>query len=191
MEQELFDRVYQAVVHRASTYEGIYYTGVKSTKIVCRPTCRAKTPLARNVTFFRSIEDALAAGFRPCKRCKPDENGVLRPDALLVKQVNEVIDSQFHTKLTLRILAARLAVSPYHLQRIYKQIAGLSPKEQIRRVRIEHALVALHSLDIPIADIAIRTGCHTPSHFATWFRRYVGLSPEAYREQYRRGVAHV
>ncbi|NOU96716.1 helix-turn-helix domain-containing protein [Paenibacillus sp. LMG 31456] len=187
MDQKLFDLVYESVVNRESTYEGIYYTGVRTTKIVCRPTCRAKIPLAINVTFYRSLEDALHAGFRPCKRCKPEENGALRPDAALAAQVDSIIETQYHDKLTLPQLAVSLAISPYHLQRTYKQVTGYSPAEKTERVRLRHAQRLLLESSATIAEIGAAVGYGSPSHFASWFCRRTGISPTAYRNGQRGG----
>ncbi|MFD0679316.1 MULTISPECIES: bifunctional transcriptional activator/DNA repair enzyme AdaA [unclassified Paenibacillus] len=187
MDQKLFDLVYEAVVNRESTYEGVYYTGVRTTKIVCRPTCRAKIPLAMNVTFYPSLEDALHAGFRPCKRCKPDENGALRPDAALAMQVDAIIETQYKDKLTLPQLAASLAVSPYHLQRTYKQVRGYSPAEKTERVRLTHAQRLLLESNITISEIGTAVGYGSPSHFTSWFYRRTGVSPTAYRNGQREG----
>lgn len=181
MDQQLFDLVYEAVVKRESTYEGVYYTGVRTTKIVCRPTCRAKTPYASNVTFYPSLEAAIQAGFRPCKRCKPEANGALRPDAALAAQVDAIIETQYNGKLTLPMLAASLAISPYHLQRIYKQVTGYSPAEKTERIRFMHAQRLLLESSAAIAEIGAAVGYVSPPHFATWFSRRAGVSPTAYR----------
>ncbi|MBW7474790.1 helix-turn-helix domain-containing protein [Paenibacillus oenotherae] len=181
MDQKLFDLVYESVVKREPTYEGVYYTGVRTTKIVCRPTCRARTPHATNVTFYHSLEAALRAGFRPCKRCKPEANGALRPDAALAAQVDAMIEDRYNEKLTLATLAASLAISPYHLQRIYKQVTGHSPAEQTERVRLKHAQRRLLESDATIAEIGMSVGYNGPSHFTTWFGRRMGISPTEYR----------
>ncbi|GAA3411487.1 bifunctional transcriptional activator/DNA repair enzyme AdaA [Paenibacillus hodogayensis] len=185
MEQQLFNRVYESVVKREPTYDGVYYTGVKTTKIVCRPTCRAKTPLAGNVTFYDSLEGALHAGFRPCKRCKPEENGPLRPDAALAAQVDAIIEKKYSDKLTLSMLAASLAISPYHLQRVYKQVTGYSPAEKTERVRLKHAQKLLVETDEAVAEVGAAVGYSSPSHFTSWFCRRTGLSPTEYRNGQR------
>lgn len=187
MDEQLFELVYQSVVNRESTYEGVYYTGVRTTKIVCRPTCRAKTPLASNVTFYRSLDDALRAGFRPCKRCKPEENGALRPDAALAAQVDKIIEKQYNHKLTLPLLASTLAVSPYHLQRVYKQVTGYSPAEKTERVRLNHALRLLLQSAATVTEIGAAVGYGNPSHFTSWFSRRTGISPTEYRNGHRGG----
>lgn len=69
-----FEEMYDAIGRKESRYEGIFFTAVKSTKIFCRPSCRARKPLAKNVTFYSNTEDALKNGYRPCKICRPMEN---------------------------------------------------------------------------------------------------------------------
>ncbi|TLS49754.1 methylphosphotriester-DNA--protein-cysteine methyltransferase family protein [Paenibacillus antri] len=185
MERELFERIYATVARRESTYDGVYYTGVRTTKIVCRPSCRAKTPKPENVTFYPSLEAALAAGFRPCKRCKPDENGVLSPDAAMAAQADAILAGRYADKVTLSALADELAVSPYHLQRTYKRVRGVSPAETVERLRREEAERRLARSDDSVADIAASIGFGTASHFTVWFARGAGMTPTAYRNERR------
>lgn len=63
----------QAIQNRGSSYDGKFIFGVKSTKIVCRPGCPAKVPLEKNIVFFETLEEAVQKGYRPCKRCKPEQ----------------------------------------------------------------------------------------------------------------------
>ncbi len=65
------ERAYQAVTDRDAAYDGRFITAVRTTGIYCRPTCPARTPLRRNVTFYATAEEARAAGYRACKRCRP------------------------------------------------------------------------------------------------------------------------
>ncbi|MCW5943234.1 MAG: hypothetical protein KIS66_13460 [Fimbriimonadaceae bacterium] len=66
-----FEVLYEAMSRRSAEFDGVFYTAVKTTGIFCRPICPARTPLAKNVTFFATPEEAIAAGYRACKRCKP------------------------------------------------------------------------------------------------------------------------
>ncbi|WP_151735558.1 bifunctional transcriptional activator/DNA repair enzyme AdaA [Paenibacillus tengchongensis] len=183
MEQMLFEHVYNSVVRREPTYDGIYYTGVLTTRIVCRPSCRARTPKASNVIFYTSLEEALQAGFRPCKRCRPEEGGALRPDALLAAQTDELLETGLGEKLTLRTLAEQLKVSPFHLQRTYKQVRGLSPAARLEELRLERARQMLEGTRVPVAEIARQTGVSGPSHFTSWFARKTGMTPTEYRDE--------
>lgn len=190
MEQALFERIYASVVNREPTYDGIYYTAVLTTRIVCRPSCRARTPKAENVEFYTSLEKAARAGFRPCKRCKPEEGGVLRPDAVLAARADEVMEARLGEKLTLSKLAEALTVSPYHLQRTYKRVKGYSPAVKLDRLRSDKACGLLAHTDAPIAEIGRNAGFAGASHFAAWFTRRNGQSPTDYRNQFKGGTAH-
>ncbi|MNB79920.1 Bifunctional transcriptional activator/DNA repair enzyme AdaA [compost metagenome] len=189
MEQTLFERIYASVVSREPTYDGIYYTAVLTTRIVCRPSCRARTPKAENVEFYPSLEKAVRAGFRPCKRCRPEEGGALRPDAVLAARADAVMAARLAEKLTLAKLAEALTVSPFHLQRTYKQVTGCSPAVKLDQLRSDKACELLAHTDTPIAEIGRTAGFPGASHFAAWFTRKNSLSPTEYRNQSKGGTA--
>ena len=72
----------EAFLQRDASYDGVFYTGVRTTGIFCRPTCSARKPLTKNLSFFAEAEEALSAGYRPCLRCRPLEQGGEVPDWL-------------------------------------------------------------------------------------------------------------
>jgi AraC family transcriptional regulator of adaptative response / methylphosphotriester-DNA alkyltransferase methyltransferase len=82
---------WQAVISCDSNYDGIFFYGVKTTGIFCRPSCKSKTPLRGNVIFFDNIANALEIGLRPCKRCCPDKV-VFQPELELVKEAKGIFD---------------------------------------------------------------------------------------------------
>ncbi|MCL6457006.1 MAG: helix-turn-helix domain-containing protein [Gorillibacterium sp.] len=188
MDEALFERVYQTVANRESTYDGVYYTGVRTTHIVCRPSCRARTPKASNVTFYPTLAEAIEAGFRPCKRCKPEAGGKLGPDAVMAAQVDAIIEAQYAQKLTLQVLAESLAISPFHLQRTYKQIKSYSPATKLESVRLTKAQAKLVKSTMGIAEIGKAVGFRSSSHFTAWFSGKTGLSPAEYRSHNRLGA---
>ncbi|MHA6533103.1 bifunctional transcriptional activator/DNA repair enzyme AdaA [Paenibacillus sp. BAC0078] len=190
MDQTLFERIYDSVLRREPTYDGVYYTAVLTTHIVCRPSCRARTPKAGNVVFYDSLEKAVAAGFRPCKRCKPEEGGVLRPDAVLAAQADELMADRFGQKMTLQSLAELLRVSPFHLQRTYKRVTGRSPAEMLDQLRVEKACALLADTELAVAEVGQAVSFRGPSHFAAWFTRKIGLSPTEYRSQIQGGISN-
>lgn len=150
MDAELFDKVYESIVKKETTYDGIYYTGVKTTRIVCRPSCRAKTPKRENITLYPSVQAAIRDGFRPCKRCKPEFPGALGPDALLAAQTDAIIAACYGERISLREIAQKLAISPYHLQRTYKRVTGRSPMEQLHKTQLTAALRLLEEEKLPM-----------------------------------------
>src|SRR5688572_22676380 len=83
-------QMYRALIKRDPAFEGIYFVGVKTTGVFCRPTCSAKKPHARNVEFFPTAKECLLAGYRPCKRCRPMDND--RTPPLWVSRLMQTID---------------------------------------------------------------------------------------------------
>ncbi|AFH63760.1 bifunctional transcriptional activator/DNA repair enzyme AdaA [Paenibacillus caseinilyticus] len=187
MEPELFDRIYETIANKEDTYDGVYYTGVLTTRIVCRPSCRARTPKKENIRLYPSVEAAIQAGFRPCKRCKPEAPGPHGPDRALAAQVDALIAQGYGGQLTLKTLAEQLAVSPFHLQRTYKRVTGHSPAVQLQRVRLQAARELLADPSVSMAEAGAAIGFRSPSHFAVWFRQETGLSPTEYRERHESG----
>ncbi|NOU83189.1 helix-turn-helix domain-containing protein [Paenibacillus sp. LMG 31459] len=187
MEPQLFERIYDSVVRREPTYDGVYYTAVLTTRIVCRPSCRARTPKAANVVFYGSLQEAVREGFRPCKRCRPEEGGTLRPDAVLASQADAIMDGQFGSKLTLQSMAEQLKVSPFHLQRTYKRVTGQSPAARLDELRTGETRRLLAETDTGIADVGKAVGFRSASHFAAWFVKKSGLSPTEYRSKHNEG----
>lgn len=179
---ELIGRIYESVARRESTYDGIYYTGVHTTGIFCRPSCRARTPKLQNVTFYPTIQAALDAGFRPCKRCKPESPGPDGPEAQLVKAAKEAVRSRLPGSITLSGLAAEQHISPFYLQRIFKRHEGISPAEYALRLRIEEAQKLLAGrTDMTVAEVARRTGFSSPAYFATAFLKATGHTPTEFK----------
>jgi len=136
------ERYWQAVTERDNQFDGLFVTAVLTTGIYCRPSCPARHPKRRNVTFYADPGEAERRGFRACKRCKPQEVHV-DPQLVLVRQVCEILDDPDVEQVTLEQLGSRLEVSPHHLQRTFKRIMGISPRQygEARRVdRVKHEL---------------------------------------------------
>lgn len=185
MGDDIFESVYATILRRDTTYDGIYYAGIVTTGIFCRPSCRSRTPKPENVRVYGSIEAAKAAGFRACKRCRPEQPGPNGPDAALAGAVSSMIGSRYADRLTLADMASRLNVSPFHLQRVFKRVTGTTPAQALLRKRLEKALELLRQGDEPIADIAAAVGFSSASHFTFVFHRSVGTSPQHYRGNIR------
>ncbi len=129
---------WQAVLNRDPAADGIFYYGVQSTGIYCRPTCPARRPRPANVSFFASGEDARQAGFRACLRCQPDEVSARQA---AVAEIQRLVESADRPP-TLSELGRAVGFSPFHLQRVFKQATGLSPKQyatahRARRLRTD------------------------------------------------------
>lgn len=180
----LIQLIYESVASRQSVYDGIYYTGVHTTGIFCRPSCRARTPLLKNISFYSSIDDALQAGFRPCKRCKPELPGPAGPEALLVQAARRAMDEAMPHAVPLDALAAGLHVSPFYLQRLFKRHTGISPAEYTSCRKMELACRLLLDTDMDVAQVSNEAGFSSPAYFSAFFTKRAGCSPTAYRQQH-------
>lgn len=180
---ELTDELYDTMIHRDTRFDGKLYIGIVSTGIVCFPSCRSRLPKRANVRVFGTLESAVQAGFRPCKRCRPDHPQRTPPDTELVVRVMAILRADYGQPITLSSLARAVNVSPYHLQRVCKRCTGRSPAQELVTVRVEQAQKRLRDSTASIGDIARQVGFRSPSHFAVVFRRAVGVSPQAFRSE--------
>ncbi len=174
------DEYWQAIVLSDASYDGKFYYGVRTTGIYCRPSCKSRVPVKTNVRLFINSSEALSENFRPCKRCKPD--GGRLPNEDWVGQIVDVIKSRYAEPLTLGTLAQMFHGSPYHLQRTFKRIQGVSPAEFLLRTRISKAQQLLENTHLPVMNIAFAVGITNTSHFSTQFLNQTGTTPTLYRK---------
>ncbi len=172
---------WQAVINCDKSYDGIFFYGVRTTGIFCRPSCRAKNPARENVVFFATVEQAIKKGFRPCKKCRPDLL-VFEPEQDLVKQVKNIFDYKGHTYLELNKISKSLGVSTGHLIRLFKHYQGLTPVQYLTKLRINNAAELLIKSDMNILDIAYMSGFQSLSNFYRCFKKLTGYAPNEYRK---------
>ena len=178
MKTEPTQDFYEALVRRDGKYDGVVYYGVRTTGVYCRPTCKSRTPLRKNVEFFDSTADAERASYRACKRCKPDS---VQPevDERLVRVCRE-IESAEEAPL-LRDLAKLVHMSEFHLQRRFKAARGVSPRQyadMVKRSRLRTALQNGQSVTAAIYD----AGFASASQAYDASRRSLGMTPSQFRD---------
>src|ERR1041384_1734323 len=115
-------RYWQAVMARDGRADGTFFFAVRSTSIYCRPSCPARRPLRTNTLFFQTRQDAEQQGYRPCRRCKPDQ---IPLSALIVRRAAEVLESDLDEALGVSVLAHKLGVRTDLLRRAFRQQTGL------------------------------------------------------------------
>jgi len=156
-----FDTCYRAVVARDARFDGRFFTAVTSTGIYCRPICPARTPARGNLRFFAHAGAAEAAGFRACRRCRPEASPG-SPDwntrADLAARAVRLISSGYVDSRGISGLAARLGVSERHLHRLLVAELGAGPLALARTARLQTAQRLLAETDMPITDIAFASG---------------------------------
>ena len=155
------DPRYKAMLSRDRRFDGIFFVGVSSTRIYCRPVCTAKIPQSQNCTFYPSAAAAEQAGYRPCLLCRPElAPGQSRVDATgrLVAAAARRIESGALTEQSVGELARSLEVSCRHLRRIFQQSFGVTPVQLAQTQRLLLAKQLLTSSHLQIADIAFASG---------------------------------
>ena len=136
--QELVrDWKWHAVETRNREFDGVFYFGVRTTGIFCRPSCSSRRPKRQNVAFFVTPSEAENAGFRACQRCKPKNEYHPGARATLIQKAFEILSSNKGEVPTIDELSNRLDVSAGHLQKTFKSILGISPKEVMDMYRID------------------------------------------------------
>ena len=128
---------WQAVLERDRSFDGRIFFGVRSTGIYCRPSCPARRPRREQVVFFRIPEAAERAGFRSCRRCRPRNASITDPQVEMVRRACLYIETHFDESPTLDDLSTYAGVSPYHLQHVFKRIAGITPRQYAEATRLD------------------------------------------------------
>ena len=173
------ERRWQAVIDRDPALDGAFVFGVSSTGIFCRPSCPAKRPRRENVHFFDDATSAEQGGYRACLRCRPkavDGN----PQSAMVRAVCRFIEQHIEDRLTLSWLAKEFRLSPFHLQRTFKSVLGVSPKAYIDACRLRQVKQNLQAgHDVTTALYAAGYGSSSRLYERT--AAQLGMTPEKYR----------
>ncbi len=127
---------WQAVLTRDARCDGQFVFAVSSTSIYCRPSCPSRRPHRERVTFFQLPEQAEQAGFRACRRCHPRNARAREPQIQMAQEVCRMIDENGGEPITLATLSEQLGVSSFHLQRTFKSIMGITPKDYAETSRV-------------------------------------------------------
>lgn len=170
---------WDAVVARDPRADGAFFYAVATTGVFCRPSCASRLPRRENVAFFGSAGEAAAAGFRPCKRCRPE--GLPR-DMAIVERACAALDADPQTRLTLAQLSEAVHVSPFHLQRLFKRVIGVSPREYQAARRGAALRDALQRGD-GVTRAALDAGFNSPSRLYGSVAGELGMAPSAYRKR--------
>jgi AraC family transcriptional regulator of adaptative response / DNA-3-methyladenine glycosylase II len=166
--------------------DGIVFVAVKTTGIYCRPVCPAKTPLARNVAFYRSAAAAEQAGFRPCLRCRPETAPFCpawKGTRTTVERALAFIEAGELDRSSVDRLAERLGVGTRHLTRLFTRHLDASPLQVALSLRVQRAKRLLDASDLPIATVAERSGFSSARRMSTAFAQLYGRPPSAFRKR--------
>ncbi|WP_215113571.1 Ada metal-binding domain-containing protein [Exiguobacterium sp. s63] len=175
-----FEEKWAKVIACDATYDGLFYTAVKTTGIYCRPSCRSRKPKKENVDFYMTKQEAETNGFRPCKRCQPEVEHA--PHHALVKQIMAYLVKHYKQPIRLEQIAEHVQMSPFHLERTFTQATGKTPRQQLEQIRIDKATYLLRTTDMSNLTVCYEVGFQTPSNFYRVFRQVKGCTPNTYRK---------
>jgi AraC family transcriptional regulator of adaptative response / DNA-3-methyladenine glycosylase II len=171
---------YRALLARDTRFDGVFFTGVKTTGIYCRPVCTVKSPRASSCLFFPNAATAEAAGYRPCLRCRPE----LAPYALqqnLAYAVWQRIAAGALNGGDLESLSAQVGLSSRQLRRVLLQHFGVTPIELAQTQRLLFAKKLLQETNLPMTELAFAAGFGSLRRFNALFDERYGMAPTAVR----------
>ena len=165
------------VLARDTKADGAFVYAVKSTGIVCRPSCPSRRPNRERVEFFDSVDAARKAGYRPCKRCTPQEQSA---QSRKIQEACRYIDTHFDGPLSLKQISGHVALSPFHLQRLFKKTLGISPR-QYQQARRANKFKSALKTEMRITDAIYDAGYGSSSRLYENSSAQLGMTPSDFR----------
>ena len=173
------EEAWTALLARNREYDGRFLYAVVSTGIYCRPGCASRAPLRENVRFFATPAEAEAAGFRACKRCRPEEER-LSSAQRSIEQARQYLDAHLDETVTLASLARVAHMSAHHLQRTFTRQVGLSPRKYVEARRADRLRKRLREGDT-VSRATFEVGYSSTSRVYEKADSHLGMTPGAYR----------
>ena len=184
------DRCYRALSARDARFDGRFFVGVRSTGIYCRPVCPARTPQRKNVAFYECAAAAESAGYRPCRRCRPETApgtpAWLGTSATVARALRLISEGALDED-RVEDLAERVGVGGRHLRRLFEKHVGASPLAVAQTRRVHFARRLLDETDLPVTEVALASGFLSVRRFNAAMRATFGRPPSELRRRGRTG----
>ena len=172
-------RAWRAVLARDAASDGLFVFAVSTTGVYCRPSCAARRPRRENVTFFTGPGEAEASGYRACLRCRPQS--AEPPSAVrAVRRAIAFLETHADAPVPLRVLSRAAGLSPFHLQRTFKKLVGVTPKRYADAQRADR-LKALLRDGTSVASASFEAGYGSSSRTYAQAPRHLGMTPARYQ----------
>lgn len=171
---------WKAIENRDNQYNGRFYYGVVSTRKLCLPSCSSRQPLRKNVRFFLSLEQGLAAGFEYCKRCKPKTLQADDSPLTSLLRVCRYINDKTDQNLKIEELARAVDLSQHQLHRLFKKYLALTPKKFIDQSKLSHLKKRLRDSE-SVTNAIFDAGFDSMSVIYGRLDSHLGMTPKAYR----------
>ncbi len=182
---------YAAITVRDPAADGRFFVCVRTTGIFCRPVCPARTPYAKNVTFVATAAEAVAAGYRACKRCRPDAapgSAAWAGTAASVRRALDLIDAGGLDESTVDALGNRLGLGERQVRRLFGKHLGAPPVAVAQAKRLAAANVLIDAGGLPLADVALASGFGSVRRFNELYRAVHGETPATRRARVSKGT---
>ena len=176
------DQLWQAVMAKDANYDGQFVFAVSSTGVYCRPSCPSRRAHRERVKFFDLPEAAEQAGFRACLRCQPQRARVLDPQMEMVQRVCRVLNSNDSETVKLAELATHAGVSVFHLQRTFKRVMGISPRQYVAARRIDNFKTLVRKGD-SVTTALYDSGFNSSSRLYEHAAEELGMTPATYSQK--------
>src|SRR5947209_3149650 len=173
------DDRWAALAKRDPAADGVFFYGVVTTGVFCRPSCPARLPRRENIRFFRTHEEASRAGFRPCLRCRPVGDGMAERQAAAIARACRMIE-QADTAPSLDDLAASAVLSRFHFHRVFKALTGVTPKAYAEAHRIGRVRQGIRQSPT-ITDAMYAAGFSSNGRFYAVTNKRLGMTPRQFR----------
>jgi AraC family transcriptional regulator of adaptative response / DNA-3-methyladenine glycosylase II len=178
--------LYAAYKAKDARFDGRFFIGISSTKIYCRPVCRARQPKAENCTFYPTAAEAEQAGYRPCLLCRPElapGSSITDATAALVRKAVRVLEENCGSGESIEELAGRLGYTDRHLRRVFTAEYNVSPVQYLQTCRLLLAKNLLTDTNLSVLDVAMAAGFGSLRRFNDLFKNHYQLSPTALRKR--------
>jgi AraC family transcriptional regulator of adaptative response/methylated-DNA-[protein]-cysteine methyltransferase len=176
--------LWRAIKRRDYRYDGAFVFGVRSTGIYCRPSCPARTPRRNRVAFFLTSRLAERAGYRACRRCRPNDEGFATLQRTRIEEACSFINQNLDRRLGLAELGKTANLNPFYFQRLFKRIVGLTPRQYVEEVRLRHAKASMNNGD-SVRSAIYKAGRNSTSWLYANPYAKLGMRPSTYRSKGR------
>jgi len=175
------DAYWTAVSNRDATFDGIIYYAVRSTGVYCQPSCPSRRPRRENIEFFTLPQHAERAGFRACRRCRPNEAKTTNAHTELVRRACRYVEQNLESSLGLEEIAHACGVSGGFLHRTFKRLTGISPRQYVEARRLNAFKIELRLNQRSVTDAIYEAGYGSSSRLYERASDFIGMSPRQYR----------
>lgn len=182
----------RARLARDRSYDGRFFTGVRTTGIYCRPICPVRPAQSKNVEYYQSAAAAEAAGFRPCLRCRPETapfSPAWKGSLATVERAMRLVHDGALDEAGVETLAERCGVGARQLTRLFKKHIGASPTQVAQTARVQRAKRMIDNTDLPMTQIALAAGFGSLRRFNAVFAEVYKRPPSAIRRATRAPLA--